>query len=134
MVFFSQVQDFVTGLVDNTRTSYELEVILNHNPDGETWQVLFLVVVKFIMDVSNPVLTSMLKAMQVGDIQPLERLKLAITYKQKAFVAHSSVQQLLASIWYEGLPGFRRKNVFRQVCLLACRRLSFFHLSRCLTV
>ena len=37
--FFPQVQDFVTGLVDNTRTSYELEVILNHNPDGETWQV-----------------------------------------------------------------------------------------------
>ena len=52
---------------------------------------------------------------QVGDIQSLERLKLAITFKQKAFVAHSSVQQLLASIWYEGLPGFRRKNVFRQV-------------------
>ena len=37
--FFLQVQDFVTGLVDNTRTSYELEVILNHNPDGEPWQV-----------------------------------------------------------------------------------------------
>ena len=37
--FSPQVQDFVTGLVDNTRTSYELEVILNHNPDGETWQV-----------------------------------------------------------------------------------------------
>ena len=70
-------------------------------------------------------LTSMLKTMQVGDIQPLERLKLAITYKQKAFVAHSSVQQLLASIWYEGLPGFRRKNVFRQVCLLAEDFLSF---------
>ena len=34
-----QVQEFVTGLVDNTRTSYELEVILNHNPDGEPWQV-----------------------------------------------------------------------------------------------
>ena len=33
------MQEFVTGLVDNTRTSYELEVILNHNPDGEPWQV-----------------------------------------------------------------------------------------------
>lgn len=30
------------------------------------------------------------------------------------FVAHSNVQQLLASIWYEGLPGFRRKNMFLQ--------------------
>lgn len=30
------------------------------------------------------------------------------------FVAHPNVQQLLASIWYEGLPGFRRKNMFLQ--------------------
>lgn len=30
------------------------------------------------------------------------------------FVAHSNVQQLLASIWYEGLPGFRRKNMALQ--------------------
>ena len=52
---------------------------------------------------------------QVGETQPLSRLKLAIEYKQKAFVAHPSVQQLLASIWYEGLPGFRRKHVVRQV-------------------
>jgi len=29
-------------------------------------------------------------------------------------VAHPNVQQLLASIWYEGLPGFRRKNMFLQ--------------------
>ena len=84
-----QVQEFVTGLIDHTRTSFELEVILNHNPDGAPWQV--------------------------GDIQSLERLKLSLTYKQKAFVAHPSVQQLLASIWYEGLPGFRRKHIVRQL-------------------
>lgn len=30
------------------------------------------------------------------------------------FVAHPNVQQLLASIWYEGLPGFRRKNIALQ--------------------
>ena len=88
----------MTGLVDNTRTSYELEVILNHNPEGVPWQV-------------GPPSSRV----QVGDTQTLERLKLAVEYKQKAFVAHPSVQQLLASIWYEGLPGFRRKNVFRQV-------------------
>lgn len=29
-------------------------------------------------------------------------------------MAHSNVQQLLASIWYEGLPGFRRKNMALQ--------------------
>lgn len=33
---------------------------------------------------------------------------------QLQFVAHPNVQQLLASIWYEGLPGFRRKNMVLQ--------------------
>lgn len=30
------------------------------------------------------------------------------------FVAHPNVQQLLAAIWYDGLPGFRRKNMIGQ--------------------
>lgn len=30
------------------------------------------------------------------------------------FVSHANCQQLLASIWYEGLPGFRRKNMALQ--------------------
>jgi len=76
-------------VIFNYRTSYELEVILNHNPEGAPWQI--------------------------GDFQTLDRLKLAVQYKQKDFVAHPSVQQLLASIWYEGLPGFRRKNIFSQI-------------------
>lgn len=45
----------------------------------------------------------------------LSRLKLAIRYKQKKFCAHANVQQLLASIWYEGLPGFRRRNIVVQI-------------------
>jgi len=44
----------------------------------------------------------------------LSRLKLGIRVKQKMFCAHANVQQLLASIWYEGLPGFRRKNFLLQ--------------------
>lgn len=31
------------------------------------------------------------------------------------FVAHPNVQQLLAAIWYEGLPGFRRKTMMGQM-------------------
>lgn len=31
------------------------------------------------------------------------------------FVAHPNVQQLLAAIWYEGLPGFRRKQGTQQL-------------------
>lgn len=33
-----QVQELATGLVDHARTSYELEVLLNHNPDGKPWK------------------------------------------------------------------------------------------------
>jgi len=30
------------------------------------------------------------------------------------FVSHPNVQQLLAAIWYDGLPGFRRKSMIAQ--------------------
>ena len=50
-----------------------------------------------------------------GETQTLHRLKLALKCKQKAFVAHPNVQQLLATIWYEGLPGWRRMNILSQV-------------------
>ncbi|NP_001301012.1 transient receptor potential-gamma protein-like [Limulus polyphemus] len=85
-----QCQNFATALLDHTRSSYELEVMLNYVPSGP--------------------------AFHHGDRMHLSRLKLAIRYKQKKFCAHPNVQQLLASIWYEGLPGFRRKNVVLQ-CL-----------------
>ena len=32
------VQEFAVGLVEQARTSYELEVFLNHNPDGAPWK------------------------------------------------------------------------------------------------
>ncbi|XP_017849175.1 transient receptor potential protein [Drosophila busckii] len=85
------VQNFVTSLLDHARTSMELEVMLNfnHEPSHEIW---------------SP-----------GHRQTLERLKLAIRYKQKTFVSHPNVQQLLAAIWYEGLPGFRRKQASQQL-------------------
>ncbi|XP_017145038.1 transient receptor potential protein [Drosophila miranda] len=85
------VQNFVTSLLDHARTSMELEVMLNfnHEPSHEIWCP--------------------------GHRQTLERLKLAIRYKQKTFVAHPNVQQLLAAIWYDGLPGFRRKQASQQL-------------------
>lgn len=54
----NQVQAFATALLDHARTSNELEIMLNYDPDGNVW-------------VS-------------GERQTLERLKLAIKYKQKA--------------------------------------------------
>ncbi|PNF44061.1 hypothetical protein B7P43_G16226 [Cryptotermes secundus] len=93
--FRSEYQDlkkkckvFATALLDHTRSSHELEIILNHDP-------------------LEPVIHS------EGRMH-LRRLRLAVRFHQKEFVTHPNVQQLLASIWYEGLPGFRRKNVFLQ--------------------
>lgn len=75
------VQEFAKSLLDHSRTSQELEIMLNYSSitgvdPSDVWEP--------------------------GDHQSLDRLKLAINYKQKQFVAHPSVQQLLASIWYEG--------------------------------
>ena len=53
-----------------------------------------------------------------GHHQTLDRLKLAIKCKQKSFVAHPNVQQLLGSIWYEGVPGFRRCHIIQQSFLI----------------
>lgn len=83
------VQEFAKSLLDHSRTSSELEIMLNFNSD-------------FSNDVWEP-----------GDRQTLDRLKLAINYKQKGFVAHPSVQQLLASIWYEGKCPLHSKIYFR---------------------
>ncbi|CRK91249.1 CLUMA_CG004929, isoform A [Clunio marinus] len=92
-------QDFATALLDHSRTSNELEIMLNYNPNGENWEP--------------------------GERQTLDRLKLAIKYKQKQFVAHPNVQQLLAKIWYEGLPGFRRKGMIGQ-CFQVAKLASMF--------
>lgn len=51
-------QEFATSLLDQVRTSNELEIMLNFNPTGNNWEP--------------------------GERQTLERLKLAIKYKQKA--------------------------------------------------
>ncbi|XP_065347171.1 transient receptor potential protein-like [Cloeon dipterum] len=90
-----QVQTFATSLLDHARTSYELDVMLNYDPDE-------------IDNIWEP-----------GKHGSLERLKLGIKYKQKNFTAHPNVQQLLASMWYEGLPGFRRKNPVNRIMEVA---------------
>jgi len=53
----TQCQKFATALLDHTRSSYELEVLLNHDPTGPAYQH--------------------------GERMHLNRLKLAIKYRQK---------------------------------------------------
>jgi hypothetical protein len=53
-------------------------------------------------------------------------------FSSSQFVAHPNIQQLLAAIWYEGLPGFRRKSPLQKVvwfCNETCFKILYEHLS-----
>ncbi|MGH0184866.1 UNVERIFIED_CONTAM: hypothetical protein FKN15_016310 [Acipenser sinensis] len=79
-----QCKEFAKDLLDQTRSSRELEIILNYRDDS-----------------------SLLEEENSND---LARLKLAIRYRQKEFVAQPNCQQLLASRWYDEFPGWRRRH------------------------
>lgn len=87
-----QCQSFAVDLLDQSRSSQELAIILNYDPESPPY-----------MD---------------GDHMKLTRLELAIDYKQKKFVAHANIQQLLAAMWYEGVPGFRRKSAMEKIAII----------------
>ncbi|XP_036440900.1 short transient receptor potential channel 6 [Colossoma macropomum] len=80
-----QCKDFVVGLLDLCRNTEEVEAILN----GDTE--------------SNDNFDSTGRP-------SLIRLKLAIKYELKKFVAHPNCQQQLLSIWYENLSGLRQQT------------------------
>ncbi|XP_068455984.1 short transient receptor potential channel 4-like [Clinocottus analis] len=79
-----QCKQFAKDLLDQTRSSRELEMILNYRDDFN------------LLD-------------EEGN-NDLARLKLAIKYHQKEFVAQPNCQQLLASRWYDEFPGWRRRH------------------------
>ncbi|KAM9812927.1 short transient receptor potential channel 6 isoform 1-T3 [Syngnathus typhle] len=51
-------------------------------------------------------------------VQKLGRLKLAIKYDVKKFVAHPNCQQQLLSIWYQNVSGLRRQTMAVKVLLV----------------
>ncbi|XP_071379697.1 short transient receptor potential channel 4b [Centroberyx affinis] len=77
-------KQFAKDLLDQTRSSRELEIILNYRDD-----------INPLLDENN---------------NDLARLKLAIKYHQKEFIAQPNCQQLLASRWYDEFPGWRRRH------------------------
>jgi hypothetical protein len=66
------VQEFATSLLDHARTSNELEIMLNYNANGENWEP--------------------------GERHTLDRLKLAIKYKQKKVKMNMSKSKYFISI------------------------------------
>ncbi|XP_053151497.1 short transient receptor potential channel 4 isoform X3 [Hemicordylus capensis] len=92
-----QCKQFAKDLLDQTRSSRELEIILNYRDDN-----------------------SLIEEQSGND---LARLKLAIKYRQKEFVAQPNCQQLLASRWYDEFPGWRRRHW--AVKMLTCVIIGF---------
>ncbi|CAL1532323.1 unnamed protein product [Lymnaea stagnalis] len=76
-----QLSDYVVKLLDRIRTQKELELVLNKT--GKPHQEKF---------------------------ESLARFKLALNYKEKKFVAHSSCQQRVVRIWYNGMGKLERAN------------------------
>uniref|UniRef100_A0A670Y4I1 Transient receptor potential cation channel subfamily C member 6 n=1 Tax=Pseudonaja textilis TaxID=8673 RepID=A0A670Y4I1_PSETE len=79
-----QCKDFVVGLLDLCRNTEEVEAILNGDVELNHG------------DHGRP---------------SLSRLKRAIKYEVKKFVAHPNCQQQLLSIWYENLSGLRQQTM-----------------------
>uniref|UniRef100_A0A7N6A8A2 Transient receptor ion channel domain-containing protein n=1 Tax=Anabas testudineus TaxID=64144 RepID=A0A7N6A8A2_ANATE len=88
-----QCKDFVVGLLDLCRNTEEVEAILHG--DTESFQ----------------------DSESFGR-QNLIRLKLAIKYEVKKFVAHPNCQQQLLAIWYENLSGLRQQNTAVKILLV----------------
>ncbi|XP_035283444.1 short transient receptor potential channel 3-like isoform X2 [Anguilla anguilla] len=81
-----QCKDFVVGVLDLCRDTEEVDAILNG-------------------DIS--------KELEEGQCHRtlLSRVKLAIKYEVKKFVAHPNCQQQLLTIWYENLSGLREQFI-----------------------
>ncbi|XP_077863795.1 short transient receptor potential channel 4-like [Saccoglossus kowalevskii] len=95
----SQCESFAAELLGHVRDTDEQKTILNHDP--EEWA-------------------------RIDDMYDLEpyKVKLAIRFKQKKFVAHPHCQQRLIAIWYHGLRGWRdlsrTRAVFFTLLIGAC--------------
>ncbi|XP_069055320.1 short transient receptor potential channel 7 [Pleurodeles waltl] len=79
-----QCKDFVVGVLDLCRDTEEVDAILNGDVSKETWS-----------EHHRPTLS---------------RVKLAIKYEVKKFVAHPNCQQQLLTLWYENLSGLRQQS------------------------
>ncbi|VDK46077.1 unnamed protein product [Anisakis simplex] len=97
-------QKFSVNMLDQVRGSKELEIVLNHTTNA--WEEV-----------------TQHKSLHL--CHQLARLKLAVQLRQKRFVAHPNCQQLLASIFYEGVPGFRNRHFLFKVLLILCVSVSF---------
>ncbi|XP_059469179.1 transient-receptor-potential-like protein [Neocloeon triangulifer] len=98
MELSTQCKRYSCELLDQCRSSEEVIAVLNRRT-------------------TTPEEPSMYDEAPTLERLSLDRLKLALKYDQKQFVAHPHCQQLLTSIWYEGFPIWRRRGGLEKVLL-----------------
>ncbi|XP_070555984.1 short transient receptor potential channel 5-like [Ptychodera flava] len=99
-----QCAQYAADLLGQVRNSHEQVIVLNHNPDE--WIVS-------------------------GDFDEPLKVKKAIRYNQKKFIAHPHCQQRLIERWYDGLPSWRKQRPLRAVLLSVLVGFCFPLLSIC---
>ncbi|XP_070555680.1 short transient receptor potential channel 4-like [Ptychodera flava] len=102
----AQCELFAADLLGHVRDSEEQGTILNHDP--EEWA----------------------RADDMYDLEPY-KVKVAIRFKQKKFVAHPHCQQRLIAIWYHGLRGWRDLSRSTACCFTLLIGACFPVLSLC---
>ncbi|XP_078684353.1 transient-receptor-potential-like protein [Branchiostoma floridae x Branchiostoma belcheri] len=100
-----QCRKYPVELLDQCRSSVELNTILNQACDEDE-----------DLDDEEKAEDDGIDEDHQGP--SLYRLKLALKYEQKQFVAHPHCQQLLTAMWHDGLPGWRRRSVLAKLLVV----------------
>uniref|UniRef100_A0A673KYN4 Short transient receptor potential channel 1 n=1 Tax=Sinocyclocheilus rhinocerous TaxID=307959 RepID=A0A673KYN4_9TELE len=104
-----QCKMFAKDLLAQARNSRELEVILNHTSSEDHIN----------------------KRGLLEERMNLSRLKLAIRYNQKEFVAQSNCQQFLNTVWFGEMASYRRKHTCLKILYVLSVALMWPLLSIC---
>uniref|UniRef100_A0A8C1JAD5 Short transient receptor potential channel 1 n=1 Tax=Cyprinus carpio TaxID=7962 RepID=A0A8C1JAD5_CYPCA len=104
-----QCKMFAKDLLAQARNSRELEVILNHTSSEDHID----------------------KRGLLEERMNLSRLKLAIRYNQKEFVAQSNCQQFLNTVWFGEMASYRRKHTCLKILYVLSVTLMWPLLSIC---
>ncbi|XP_073687348.1 short transient receptor potential channel 1 [Garra rufa] len=104
-----QCKMFAKDLLAQARNSRELEVILNHTSSEDHVD----------------------KRGLLEERMNLSRLKLAIKYNQKEFVAQSNCQQFLNTVWFGEMASYRRKHTCLKILSVLSVALMWPLLSIC---
>ena len=113
--FKEQVQTFAVSLLDYIRTNQELKIIANYDH--------LLLTSRSIDEEDDECFGKNCK--ETVSKMHLHRIKLAVKLKQKKFISHPLIQQMLAGLWFSRVSEFQRKGLVQQVFFVILIGLMF---------